>query len=357
MKMQNKTILITGGAGFVGSNLAIYLKKLSADYKIICLDNLKRRGSELNLARLKENAISFEHGDIRNQEDIQNIEFDILIECSAEPSVHAGYNSSPAYLINTNLMGTINCLEAARKNSADFIFLSTSRVYPMKSLSQLPLKKNDNRFELPDDFSIIGCDSAGINELFDLNGSRTLYGATKLSSELIIQEYISMYGLRAIINRCGVISGAWQMGKVDQGFLSLWVSRHIYKNKPLSYIGYGGTGLQVRDVLNINDLCKLIEMQIENFDMVNGKTYNVGGGKSNSVSLKELTKKCQLHTGNFVDIDAVAETSPADIPYYVTDNSKIYKELGWKPNYSIDDTIIQIKDWILDNYDDLLKVF
>ena len=129
-------ILITGGAGFVGSNLAIKLKERHPLFEIIAFDNLKRRGSELNLPRFNEKNIEFIHGDVRNPEDFEEINgFDLLIECSAEPSVLAGINSSPKYLFNTNLIGTINCLEEVRKNKAKIIFLSTSRIYPIEKIN------------------------------------------------------------------------------------------------------------------------------------------------------------------------------------------------------------------------------
>jgi dTDP-D-glucose 4,6-dehydratase len=121
--MDYKTILITGGAGFVGSNLALLFKAKYPKTKLIVLDNLKRRGSELNILRLKDQGIVFVHGDIRNPEDCElNEKIDLLLECSAEPSVLAGFNESPRYVINTNLAGTVNCLELARKHKADIVF-------------------------------------------------------------------------------------------------------------------------------------------------------------------------------------------------------------------------------------------
>src|SRR3989339_333736 len=134
--MDYKNILITGGAGFVGSNLALKLKAKYRGAEIFCMDNLKRRGSELNIPRLKAAGVNFVHGDIRNKEDFEEIgKNDLILECSAEPSVLAGITSSPSYLINTNLVGTINCLEFARQNREAFVFLSTSRVYPIDPIN------------------------------------------------------------------------------------------------------------------------------------------------------------------------------------------------------------------------------
>jgi len=243
-------ILVTGGAGFVGSNLAIAFKNDTGG-RVVAMDNLKRRGSELNIGRLRKNGVEFIHGDIRNKEDFEPVgKVDTVVECSAEPSVMAGIGSSPDYLINTNLMGTVNCLEFARKRASTFLFLSTSRVYPVETINSLNVRETETRFELLDDQPVRGASSRGISEEFPLDGARTLYGATKLCSELLIREYVNTYGLKAVVNRCGLITGPWQMGKVDQGVIVLWVARHHY-GMPLSYIGYGGKGKQVRDMIDV----------------------------------------------------------------------------------------------------------
>jgi len=347
-------ILITGGAGFVGSNLAIEFKRNKRDVEVVALDNLKRRGSELNIPRLKENGIEFIHGDIRNKEDFEAVgKTDIVIECSAEPSVMAGYNSSPEYLLNTNLLGTINCLEYTRKCGADIIFLSTSRVYPVKTINNLNFTEKPTRFELSDNQTIQGVSSKGFTEDFPLKSSRTLYGATKLASELLLQEYIEMYGIRGVINRCGLLTGTWQMGKVDQGVIVLWVAKHQYK-KPLSYVGYGGQGKQVRDLLHVKDLYSLLEIEINDMDSHNGEIYNVGGGPERTVSLLELTALCQRYTGNKIQIDSVNEDRPGDIRIYITDNSKVTEKTGWRPKIGVDEIIKEISIWIKEN-SELLK--
>lgn len=342
-------ILVTGGAGFVGSNLAIEFKKNREGFEVAALDNLRRRGSELNIPRLKEHGVEFIHGDIRNREDLEEAgKADIIIECSAEPSALAGFGSSPEYLLNTNLLGTINCLEYARKCGADIIFLSTSRVYPVKTINSLNFIEKPTRFELSDEQSIPGASSRGYTEDFPLNGTRTLYGTTKLASELILQEYIEMYGLRGIINRCGVLTGSWQMGKVDQGFIVLWAARHHYQQS-LDYIGYGGKGKQVRDILHVKDLYRLLEIQIDNIDSHSGEIYNVGGGPDKSVSLLELTNLCQKYTGHKIPVKSIAKDRPGDIRIYITDNSKITEKTGWKPEITVDKIVKEISDWIGEN--------
>lgn len=318
--------------------------------QVIAFDNLKRRGSELNIARLRNHGVEFVHGDIRNPEDLNSVgAIDLLLECSAEPSVLAGYDSSPSYLINTNLIGTINCLELARVHQAHFVFLSTSRVYPVAPLNQIPLTTSTNRFELGDTAQLpAGVNSNGINEGFTLAGTRSLYGATKLASELILQEYCEMYGMQGIINRCGVLTGPWQMGKVDQGVVVLWVARHYFKGE-LSYIGYGGQGLQVRDVLHVLDLYELLKIQLEQIERYSGQVFNVGGGLKLSLSLKELTQLCQDYTGNRIPIKQIQENRQADIPYYISDTNKINQISGWHPKISLNNLIEEITLWVHQN--------
>jgi len=342
-------ILVTGGAGFVGSNLAVYLKRHDPSCSVICFDNLKRRGSELNLKRIKEVGIQFIHGDVRNAEDfIELPEFDLMIECSAEPSVLAGIDSSPSYVLNTNLLGTINCLEEVRKNKASMIFLSTSRVYPLKSINRLEYTEVETRFSFSDSNNTPGVSSNGISEDFPLLGPRSMYGTTKLCSEYLITEYIDSYDIRGIINRCGLIAGPWQMGKIDQGVVMHWALCHLLR-KDLAYIGYGGKGKQVRDVLHIDDLCNLILLETAHIEEFSGEIFNVGGGRDNAVSLQEMTVICQEITGETIPVRSVEETRPNDLIWYISDNSKVSGSFGWKPKRRVFDTITDITEWLRSN--------
>ncbi len=344
-----KNILITGGAGFVGSSLALAFKKKYPQYELFVLDNLKRRGSELNLPRLKDAGIDFMHGDIRNKEDFDNLpKIDCIIEASAEPSVLAGIDSTPDYLINTNLNGTINCLNFAARNKSDFIFLSTSRIYPIETIEAATYFETATRFELSENQEIKGLSSKGISEQFPLDKYRSLYGTTKLASELFIQEYKQFFGLKTVINRCGVLTGPWQMGKIDQGVMVLWVAKHFWKQQ-LGYFGYGGKGKQVRDILHVDDLYRLVDWQLHNMDVVNGVIYNAGGGREISISLCELTALCEEITGNKIPINEVPENRVADIRIYITDNSKVTQDTGWKPEISVRQIVQEIYEWIKNN--------
>ena len=349
-------IIISGGCGFVGSNLALYLKEMHPEFELVCFDNLKRRGSELNIPRLKSEGIEFIHGDMRNQEDLNSLgSADLFIDASAEPSVLAGINSSQRQLINNNLTSTINALDFCVEHGAKLLFLSTSRVYPIRSLEEASFVEQDIRFNWSDDQKVAGLSSEGVAEDFPMNGTRSLYGATKYASELIIEEYGEFLGLDYIINRCGVISGPWQMGKIDQGVVVLWIARHLY-NKPLKYIGYGGLGKQVRDILHIHDLCRLVDIQVSNWDKGNKAIFNVGGGLSNSLSLKELTSLCEKYTNTQIEIGAEPENRPADLRLYITDNSKVQNTFNWSPEKSNDDLIKETTEWIVENREILAHI-
>ena len=353
--MKFKRVLITGGAGFVGSNVAVNWKNLFPDCNVIALDNLKRRGSELNLRRFASQGIEFVHGDVRNREDLAAIDFDLLIDCAAEPSVHAGTTGSSDYVINTNLIGTINSLEAARQNNAAFMLLSTSRVYPIERLNSVPFCETKTRFDWNPTGNTQGICEHGVSELFSLEGARSFYGASKLSAELMVREFAYQWNMPALINRCGVIAGPWQMGKVDQGVIALWVSRHYFR-QPLKYIGFGGNGKQVRDLLHVDDLFELIIAQTKTEDVWDGRVYNVGGGQDVSVSLAELTELCATATGNEINVANQPETSKVDVRIYMTDARKARKDFGWKPKRSALEIVKDINSWIGENESEVKQV-
>lgn len=348
--MTHMNILVTGGAGFIGSNVAISFKSARPTARVTALDSLRRRGSELNLPRLREAGVEFRHGDIRCPEDLQAPKdpYDLLIECSAEPSVLSGYDGDTRFVVNTNLTGTFNCLELARLCKADVLFLSTSRVYPMARLNALSVRETATRFELTGEEGTPGAGPNGISEDFPLTGARTLYGATKLASELLVEEYRQMFGLRAVVTRFGVVAGPWQMGKVDQGVFTLWVLAHHF-SLPLKYIGFGGNGKQVRDLVHVADVCDLLYAQSANLGVLNGRVFNAGGGPNCSLSLCETTALCQRIIGRTVTIDALAETREGDVRAYVTDNEAVTAATGWVPKRTPADVLADTHAWVIAN--------
>jgi CDP-paratose 2-epimerase len=339
-------ILITGGAGFVGSNLAVSLATRHPDWEIVALDNLYRKGSALNLTRLEEAGVEFVEGDVREPADLGKVaELTALIECSAEPSVMSGVDGDTGYLVHTNLTGAYNCLELARRDGAFVVFLSTSRVYPVAPQVELNLQEGEDRFEIAPAQEVRGVSPAGISEEFPLEGARTLYGATKLAAEMLIEEYREGLGVPAVIDRCGVIAGPWQMGKVDQGVFTHWMLAHHFGN-PLSYIGFGGHGKQVRDLLHVEDLVDLVERQLLDPPAWDGRTVNVGGGRGCSLSLRETTAICQELTGNEVPITPVQETRQGDVPIYLSDCTRLFGLDGWRPRRSAEQVLADVHAWV-----------
>ena len=345
-------LLITGGAGFVGGNLGVSLAERHPGWEVVALDNLMRRGSELNLPRLREAGVEFVHGDVREPADLAAAgPFDAMVECSAEPSVLAGF-ADAAYSVHTNLLGAFNCLERARAEQAFLVFLSTSRVYPVAPQLKLELEEGETRFELAAEQPFAGAGPAGLSEEFPMGGARTLYGATKLSAELLIEEYASAFGLRAVVDRCGVIAGPWQMGKVDKGVFSWWLLGHRF-DRPLAYIGYGGSGKQVRDLLHVDDLIDLVDEQLADPERWSGVTANVGGGREGSLSLRETTELCRELTGNEVPIGAEPQTRPGDVPVYLSDCAHLHSLTSWRPQRTPRDVLADLLDWAAAHEDSL----
>jgi len=342
----DRRVLVTGGAGFVGANLSIALAERHPDWEVVALDNLKRRGAELNLPRLRAAGVRFVHGDVRERSDLEAVErCDALVECSAEPSALAGRDGATDYAMQSNLIGAWNCLELARRDDAQVVFLSTSRVYPVAALNELVLEETETRFEIAAGQSLTGASPAGIAESFPLDGARTLYGTTKLSAELLIAEYRDAFGLRAVVDRCGVIAGPWQMGKVDQGVFTHWMLAHLLGGR-LAYIGFGGSGKQVRDLIHVADLIDLVELQLLEPERWDGVVANVGGGRDCSLSLAETTALCREISGNELPVGAAGEDRPGDVPVYLSDCARLFELTDWRPRRNARTVLEDVANWI-----------
>jgi CDP-paratose 2-epimerase len=224
------------------------------------------------------------------------------------------------------------------------VFISTSRVYSVVALNALQLKESASRFELLDQ-SLPGASQKGISEDFPTSAPRSLYGGTKLAAEILIEEYCHAYSLQAVINRCGVVAGPWQMGKADQGIFTFWLASHTFK-RALRYIGFGGEGKQVRDLLHAADLADLVCEQLGNWEAWPGATLNVGGGHEISLSLRETTELCRELTGNRVEISAEKTNRPMDVPLYLTDYSRLAARTTWRPRRTARQTLAETYAWI-----------
>ena len=338
-------ILITGGCGFVGSNLALFLKKKG--FTVHTLDNLTRKGSKYNSNLLKKQKIKNYKINISNIKKIKSLpKYDLILDCCAEAAVEISKNDFDK-VINTNLIGTINILKKSKNDKSKIIFISSSRIYPLEEMNKVIKNKNlKSKIKISKMFS----------EKDKIIGPKTIYGLTKLCSEMLIEEFSYAYKLKYLINRCGVISGPLQFGKQDQGFVSLWIWRHLNKKK-LSYIGYGGYGNQIRDVLHIDDLCELILLQIKNINKINNKLFTVGGSKTSYTSLSQLTKLCQKITGNKIKMGKVSKTSSYDVPYYLSDNTHVSNTYRWKPKRSINQVVMDTFLWLKNNKPIIKKYF
>jgi CDP-paratose 2-epimerase len=357
---MSKHILITGGCGFIGSHLAVDLA--ARGYTVTVLDNLSRPGTEILLEkRIRPENIKFVRGDVRRSEDLPKLggTFSVMIECSAEPSVLAGTREEDARrLLDINLQGAINCFEWARAHRVPVLFLSSSRVYPYNKLNACHFRETETRFEL-----VQGCEGVtprGVQVEMPLSGVRSLYGASKLCAELILREYAAQYDLPAIIDRCGVIAGPWQLGKVDQGVFTFWLAQHYFK-KPLKYIGFGGMGKQVRDLLHVQDLVDLVAKQVEclvgDKPAYRGEIFNVGGSHYSNLSLREATDICKELTGHSMAIGAASESRPADIIWYITDHGRTEQVFGWEPKRPPRKILEDTFEWLRDHEADFRKIF
>ena len=348
-------VLIAGICGFAGFSIAERLLESHSNLQIIGLDNFSRKGSELNISDLTTLGVDLIRGDIRSQSDIDALpKVDWVIDCAANPSVLAGidWQSSSRQLMEHNLLGTINLLEYCKRHKSGLILLSTSRVYSALELANLPVESSKDRFELKQS-SIRGLSGLGISESFPTSAPISIYGASKLASEQLILEYGYHFDFPVWVNRCGVLAGAGQFGKADQGIFSYWI--HSFKEKnPLKYIGFDGSGHQIRDALHPRDLVPLLSRQLMEPNWDAPKIINVGGGIENSMSLKELSAWCQNRFGPN-EISPSSESRPMDAPWIVMDSTAAQNALNWSVKTKLEKILHEIADHA-DQYPNWLKV-
>jgi CDP-paratose 2-epimerase len=356
-------ILITGGCGFVGAQLAFHFQRRGD--RVVVADNLVRRGSELNLPHFRRRGIDFVHVDVRNAEDLASLPkgIDLICDASAQPSVVTGY-ANPIFDITNNSLGLIHVLEFARHRDCPLIFWSSNRVYSADKTNSPPHRAEATRLVWDKEAyrrlfaakPLAGFDpDHGFSEEFTLDGcERSIYGLSKLMADLACQEYAGAFGMKTVINRFGVISGEGQFGKSDQGWVTWWaVAFHF--GLPLKFIGWDGK--QVRDILFIEDVCRLVDLQIENLDRIAGQVFNVGGGPANSCSLVEATNLLREKFGKDIPIGYEDKPRKADQCIYMTDNRKAEKVLGWKPKVGISEGYDRILAWIRENEKDLRLLY
>lgn len=338
-------VLITGICGFAGSKIAAELKRQISDCEILGLDNLSRPGSEFNRSALKREGVHCFHADVRNPSDLENLpKSDWVIEAAANPSVLAGVSSSASsrQLMEHNLVGTLNVLEYCKRHRAGMILLSTSRVYSLAALSALPMEARDGAF-VPrfKEINEPGISSKGVTEDFSTRSPLSLYGSAKLASELVALDYGHAFSFPVFVNRCGVLAGAGQFGKPDQGIFSYWVHSWKWK-RPLKYIGFGGSGHQVRDCLHPRDLTALLTKQMHAREKA-GHFWNVSGGIESSISLANVSRWCERRFGPH-QVTADPAVRQYDVPWLVLDSTRTETEWNWRPTTKLDNILEEIAE-------------
>lgn len=337
-------ILISGVCGFVGNTLARGLLENVSAREIIGLDNLSRSGSELNLDPLRKRGVTVRHADLRVPSDLESLPaVDWILDAAANPSVLAGLDgtTSSRQLLEHNLFGTVNLLEIAKRHRAGFTLLSTSRVYSVKALSEIPVIVEDAAFApdlavpLPE-----GVSGRGIAENFSTTPPLSLYGASKLASETIALEYGQAFEFPVWINRCGVLAGAGQFGHAEQGIFSFWLNAYL-RRQPLRFIGFDGAGHQCRDCFHPRDLLPLLEKQFAASDSDKPGIVNLGGGPENAMSLAQLSRWCEARFGSH-QVASAPEPRPFDVPWLVMDTRLAEKHWGWRPATTLDAILKEI---------------
>ena len=346
-------VLITGGAGFIGANVAIGSPPAIRTGRSRLSTTSAGAVPSSTSRALRDAGVAFVHGDIRVLDDLLSIgELDALVECSAEPSALAGFDGSPDYVVKSNLVGAYNCLELARRRAAYVVFLSTSRVYPVGALRSLALVEDESRFEIAAEQRSPGSAARGP---LRRSRSKALGRSTARRSSppsCLIAEYRDAYGLRAVVDRCGVIAGPWQMGKVDQGVFTYWMLAHHFR-RPLQLHRVrrrrqAGQGPPAR-----RGSAALLEEQLASRPGGTERRSTSAAAAAAVFLCVETTLLCAELTGNRVDVGSVAQTRPGDVPIYISDCRRLFELTEWRPSKGPREILADIHAWIWEHETDL----
>jgi len=340
-------ILITGGAGLVGSHCAEFFARQNPKNKVIVLDNLMRskifgydkKSVEYNWNYLKGfKNITLIKGDVRSDNDLKRAigkGVDIVIHTAAQPGVPSSVRM-PKEDFSINAFGTLNVLEAVRKKSKDtiIIYCSTNKVYG-ENVDKIPLKELEKRY--------IYDGIKGVSEAMsvDLTG-HTPYGVSKLVGDLYVQEYSYIYKMKTAVFRMSCTYGTRQFGFEDQGWVAWFIIATLF-NKPITIYG---NGKQVRDMLYVDDLVEAFRLFIES-DLKSG-LFNIGGGPENTISLLEFLEKLEVLTAKKPKVK-FSDWRASDQKVYISDTAKLEKTLNWKAKVSVKAGIKKLLDWVKEN--------
>ncbi|MFP4469513.1 MAG: GDP-mannose 4,6-dehydratase, partial [Bacteroidales bacterium] len=343
-----KYVLITGGAGFIGTNVASYL--MDRGFKVMIFDNLSRHNVKHNLDWLRENYSDHLQVRIADVRDVLAVKEAVkgashIFHLAAQVAVTTSLEK-PAFDYDVNVNGTMNLLETIRKSShrPSLIFTSTNKVYG--DLSDIALQKNKSRY-LPDDENI---NKLGISEKRRLD-FHSPYGSSKGSADQYVIDYARSFGMRNVVFRMSCIYGPHQFGNEDQG----WVAHFMINSLKGKKINLYGDGMQVRDILYVEDLINAFMLSWKNIDSLKGEAFNIGGGTENSVSLLELIKYLEELEQHEISVD-FNDWRKGDQKYYVTDTSKLKRMTGWIPQTGYRQGVRRLLQWLRENHPGLPEV-
>ncbi len=337
---MSKHYLITGGAGFIGSNYVARL--LARGEQVTIYDNLLRRGAESNLSWLQENcggnSFNLVVGDVRDAELIQEEaqSADVIVHLAGQVAVTTSV-LYPRDDFDSNAIGTFNVLEAARlsKRNPIVIYASTNKVYG--GMDEIPIVEEETRYRYADLIY-------GIAENYPLD-FHSPYGCSKGCGDQYVRDYQRIYGLPTVVMRQSCIYGPRQFGIEDQGWVA-WFVIAAMSGKPIKIYG---NGKQVRDILFVEDLLDAYDAAQAHIEQAAGKIYNIGGGPQNTMSIwLEFRSKLEKLVGHSVEAQ-YGEWRPGDQRIYVSDIRKAQRELGWKPKVGIDEGIQRLANWVMAN--------
>jgi CDP-paratose 2-epimerase len=338
--MTNKTVLIIGGAGFIGSNAANHF--LKQGNKVIVFDNLSRGGSKKNAAWLREmhqTNLSMVEGDIRHdQEKLLEVvkQADLILHLAAQVAVTTSV-VNPREDFDINALGTFNVLEAVREagHNPILIYSSTNKVYG--GLEDVAVVETETDYKFKDL-------THGVPETHCLD-FHSPYGCSKGTADQYVRDYNRIYGIPTIVFRQSCIYGPHQFGVEDQGWVA-WFLIALSQNKPITIYG---NGKQVRDLLFIDDLVRAYEMAADHIDVTKGQIYNIGGGANNTLSVWLQFRPILEKLFNRTITAQFAETRPGDQPIFVADIRKAQNDFNWQPKVSVQEGITLLHTWVSAN--------
>jgi CDP-paratose 2-epimerase len=333
-----RRVLITGGAGFIGTNLAARL--VEQGDQVVVLDSLVRPGSDINARWLGETCgdrIELIGGDVRDPMALARAlrDVDHVVHLAAQVAVTTSL-TAPLADFDVNARGTLALLEAIRSSEREpsLIFTSTNKVYG--ALEDIALKTNESRY-LPVD-AVVRMQGVGERRPLDFHSP---YGCSKGAADQYVLDYARSFGLRTVVLRMSCIYGPHQNGNEDQGWVAHFVKHALGDGAVTIY----GDGRQVRDILFVADLLNALELACHRIDELSGRAFNIGGGVANTVSLLELIEQLEGLTGRDLDV-AFSDWRVGDQRYYVSDTSRFSAETGWRAQVAPEQGLAALSDWM-----------